>query len=134
MKKTTKNQIRPDQIKGIVNTYFGFDIAASTRLRPYVDARFMYAALCRKYTNCSLSEIGKHVGRDHSTVLYGTTQCHTIAQYNSIFKEKFEILDNLVREFKEQPKKKHLTRPKKLHPGLLRYAKQPLRQILNKRR
>jgi len=130
-----KNTIEPYQIKRIVETYFGFSVSQNTRLRPIAEARFIYSALCRKYTRASFNEIGQLVGRDHSSILYGASQTITLCQYDEKFRIKFENIDKLVKELKDNPYKKTIiNQPKKIHPYLLRYAQKPLRQILNKRR
>jgi len=59
-----------ESIKDYVNNLYNLDIEKDTRKREYVDARAFYYKLCRDLTKCSLTHIGKSVGRDHCGVLH----------------------------------------------------------------
>lgn len=49
----------------------GCNINNPRRKREYVYARALYYRLSKEFTTCSLSDIGKSVGKDHATVLHG---------------------------------------------------------------
>jgi hypothetical protein len=60
-----------EKIIEYTNEVFKIDIRNQTRKRNYVEARAFYYELARKITNYTLADIGKPLGKDHSTVLYG---------------------------------------------------------------
>lgn len=48
------------------------ELRSHSRFRHLAEARMVYYLLARRYSGCSLPQIGKHCGhRDHSTVLHG---------------------------------------------------------------
>ena len=60
-----------EKIIEYTNEVFKIDIRNQTRKRNYVEARAFYYELARKITNYTLKDIGKPLGKDHATVLYG---------------------------------------------------------------
>jgi|TARA_R110000823_G_scaffold296835_1_gene416841 hypothetical protein len=59
------------EIKKLTSLESGIDIGIKSRARQVVYARAIYYKLCREFTMQSLSAIGREVGKDHATVLYG---------------------------------------------------------------
>ena len=58
---------------------YGADFTVNNRKRENVYAKAAFYNVCKKNTKATLEAIGKMVGRDHATVLYG---------YNKTIKEK----------------------------------------------
>ena len=58
-------------IKDLVNESLSIDISDNNKQRKYSDGRALYYVLCREFTHSTLNDIGKEVGRDHSTVVHG---------------------------------------------------------------
>ena len=59
------------EIKKLTILELGVDINIKSRAREVVFARAVYYKLCREFTKQPLSAIGREVGKDHATVLYG---------------------------------------------------------------
>jgi len=59
------------EIKKLTSLESGIDIGIKSRAREVVYARAIYYKLCRQFTKQPLSAIGREVGKDHATVLYG---------------------------------------------------------------
>jgi chromosomal replication initiator protein len=82
-----KKQISIQSIQEIVCNYFNMEqssIQQNSRKREIVQARQITMYLSKKYTDCSLSHIGKVVGKkDHATVLHA---CKTIKDQIEISK------------------------------------------------
>jgi len=70
-----ENTISHEQIMDIVSTVTGIsvdEIKGNKKNNPYVHARFAFAALCVKYRfNECISEVGRFLNRDHSTIIAG---------------------------------------------------------------
>lgn len=70
-----ENTISHEQIMDIVSTVTGIsadEIKGNNKTNPYVHARFAFAALCVKYRfNECVSEVGRFIQRDHSTIISG---------------------------------------------------------------
>lgn len=83
-------------IKKIVDEYYEINIATDTRKREYVEARFLYFKILKELTNMSLEAIGKQVGRDHSSVLYGIEQFNTWTKTYSRLKTDYKAIMNKI--------------------------------------
>jgi len=70
-----ENTISHEQIMDIVSTVTGIsvdEIKGNKKNNPYVHARFAFAALCVKYRfNECISDVGRFIQRDHSTIISG---------------------------------------------------------------
>jgi hypothetical protein len=60
-----------ETIEKLVTSSTKIDINTKRRQREIVEARALYYKLCKEYTFSTLSQIGKSVGKDHTTVLWG---------------------------------------------------------------
>lgn len=70
-----------------VNEFFNIDIRKQTRKREYVYARFVFYKLAKELNPfCSSVMIGRFLGKDHATVLYGNKQLENIIEYNQDLK------------------------------------------------
>jgi len=65
-------------IKKDVEALFELDLTLSCRKTPTVHARYIYYRLCKDFTYSSLEQIGKEVGKDHSSVVHGLKQFELI--------------------------------------------------------
>lgn len=80
-----------EEIRKYVESRTGLDISSKTRKRPYVDARALYFALCRKHTNASFDEIGVLVNRDHSTVVHSVLHCFdSVYKFNRLIRNIYD--------------------------------------------
>jgi chromosomal replication initiator protein len=74
MLKTKTINIKVDDIKTAVSSYFGLkiaDLSSKKRSRSYSFPRHIAMYLCRKHTTCSYPDIGDQFGgRDHSSVIH----------------------------------------------------------------
>ena len=76
------NQINETVRQHIFNE-LGLDVKETTRERNLVEARSLYYVILYELTpRQSLSKIGKSVGRNHATVIYGMSQYETFCFYN----------------------------------------------------
>src|SRR6056300_1041466 len=123
------------QIQRKVENHFGFFINVKSRKRHLVDARKMYFALCREFTKKSLTEIGRSLEMDHSSVLHNSKSCKDLIKTDIEFAKHYITLFNQVSLLKSNDWKIPKARvPKHIHPGYLRYAdKKSIRKIFNKR-
>ena len=73
--------------------YSGKDLKTPSHGREVTDLRWVYFKLCRKYLKrASLTEIGKPVNRDHSTVIHGLTQFDLLKDMK-FFENNIKIFD-----------------------------------------
>ena len=68
-------------------------IASKKRNKEIVNARIVYSYLAKKYTDKSLSAIGKKINRDHSTVL------HQIREAEKFLEQPNDYLSRLINKF-----------------------------------
>ena len=59
-----------DRIHKYVDNALELKIDTPTRKRDYVEGRFLFFAIAREITGYSLDRIGKHLNKDHSSVLH----------------------------------------------------------------
>ena len=108
MKLTTK--IIADKVNEISNC----DIREDSRLRINVRSRFIYAKLCNELLFDTITNIGKEIGKDHSTVLYYLKQAYNDhifvgdLEYNydliktSLFGDDIDVTDKHLKEVREE--------------------------------
>jgi len=65
-----------------------------TRLREYVYARQLYAYFCRIYTNESLTNIGKFINKDHTTIIHSSNQIENFKAFDKEIKNHVRKLNN----------------------------------------
>jgi|DEB0MinimDraft_10_1074344.scaffolds.fasta_scaffold00389_11 hypothetical protein len=130
-------------VKQIIETAHNVDLSDKSRRRHIVYLRFIYFKICREmFPGASLDSIGKSVNRNHATVIHALRNFDYVciadedfvANYNKT-KKMIEDEKNKLQIILENSKKVYgILNVKKIHPHLLRYAKKPLRKILNKGR
>ena len=70
------------------------DIRSKSRKAPIASARHLICYLTHKYTDTSLSQIGRNLGgRDHSTVLHSCTSLEKQMATNKVFRAEIEALE-----------------------------------------
>lgn len=74
-----------------VNEFLNIDIRKQTRKREYVYGRFLFYKLAKELNPfCSSVVIGRFLGKDHATVLYGNNQLKNIIK----FKQDYELINS----------------------------------------
>lgn len=71
------------------------ELRAKFRARELVDARAIYAYICKKYTDEKVMAIGKFISKNHATIIYHSNRFEFLMKYNKELKTDFEnILDS----------------------------------------
>lgn len=83
-------------IKEIINKYFELDISKKTRQREYIEARFIYFTLVKKYTGLSLAAIAETTNQNHATVLHGIRTLRNLMRQDKRLTFNYKLLDNKV--------------------------------------
>ena len=68
-------------------------ITARTRQRDAVKARNIVMYLVKKFTDSSLSEIGKHVHRDHATVAHSLNMMEDQLSYDAVLRQEVAMIE-----------------------------------------
>jgi len=93
-------EITPTLIINVVAEHFGVkpeDITSKRRNSEFVQPRQVVMYLCSKYTNNSLANIGKILGKkDHTTVIHGIKKVTAELEINEEFKNKVEIITKKI--------------------------------------
>ncbi|MDR0995243.1 MAG: chromosomal replication initiator protein DnaA, partial [Tannerella sp.] len=96
-----KKQLSVQSIQETVCNYFNLavaDIQANSRKREIVQARQITMYLSRKYTDCSLSHIGKIVGKkDHATVIHACDTIKDQMETSRSFRASVEEIEILLK-------------------------------------
>jgi chromosomal replication initiation ATPase DnaA len=86
-------------------TLFGVpvkDLVSPKRSKPIVEARFaLYAAL--RMRGWSYTRIGRFLGRDHATVMYGVQRAEYIMERHPLYEEKVEKISMWQPEIMKVP-------------------------------
>ena len=93
-----------EQIKKLVIENTGIDIDNPVRKRAFVEARAIYYKLLREYTSLSLSEIGKYVKKDHTTVIHGIKNLNDWCDVDIGLKNKYLNIRSALDVIKENVK------------------------------
>lgn len=93
-------EITPSLIINVVAEHFGVkpeDIVSKRRNSEFVQPRQVVMYLCNKYTDNSLANIGKILGKkDHTTVIHGIKKVTAELEINEEFKNKVEIITKKI--------------------------------------
>lgn len=82
-----------ESVKLFVNEFFNLDISSKSRLRKNVYARTIYYKLCIDiFKKVTYTELGKHVNRDHATVIYSLKEFESILKYDTLFQEMYNTI------------------------------------------
>lgn len=79
-----------DELIDIIKNEFGADIRKKTRRQAYVDGRFAFVKILtdRGY---GLSDLGKAIGKHHSTIIHHRNTANDLLQTNEVFATKYKI-------------------------------------------
>lgn len=96
-----KAKITIQMIQDVVCKYFNLELAqiqTTSRKREIVQARQITMYLSKKYTNYSLSHIGKVVGKkDHATVLHACKTIKDQIEINKSFRSSVEEIEGMLK-------------------------------------
>lgn len=99
--RVSQKQISVQMIQDVVCKYFNLEqsmLQTKSRKREIVQARQITMYLSKKYTDCSLSLIGKIVGkRDHATVLHACKTIKDQIDINKSFRSSIEDIETHLR-------------------------------------
>ena len=84
-----------------VSDFLGFDLTQKCRKRYIVEGRMMYAKLMKRYTNVSLSDIGRSIGKDHATIIHYINNFGHLKKTDQQFACKFDMMADTYEEFRE---------------------------------
>ena len=91
--------ITPESIIQIVcSTYdVSLEEMKSSKRNAYINVpRQVVMYLCREYTDISLSDLGKLLNRDHTTIMYGEENIKKNLDKNAELKEKVDLIKKLI--------------------------------------
>lgn len=74
----------------------GVEFKNKLRYREMTDARKLFYYLCRKYTIMSFAQIGREVGKDHSTVVYGIRVAKNLLDVDESFNQKYQNAKEII--------------------------------------
>jgi hypothetical protein len=103
-----------EQLKHLVEDFYGIDIELKIRTTVYVQARSIYYYLCREFTSVSVVKIGQSIGKNHATVLHALKELPYIKKFDSNFKKNFYELYEIAKNLNEE-KPKELTIEELVH-------------------
>ena len=87
-----------ERVRQQIINELGIDVAETTRQRKYVEGRCLYYVILYELTpSQSLAKIGRSVGKDHATVIYGIAQFNSFCFYN---KELVVLKDRIINLYK----------------------------------
>jgi hypothetical protein len=92
-----------DAIKIIVEGELDINIFGDSRKRNLVDARIIYAKIARE-SNHSYKSIGKHIGKDHATIIHYMKNFDWLFSSNTEFRETYIYLKEKFMEMKPKLK------------------------------
>ncbi|MDR2118104.1 MAG: chromosomal replication initiator protein DnaA [Tannerellaceae bacterium] len=99
--RVEKKPVSIQTIQEVVCSYFNLEplaLQASTRKREIVQARQIAMYLSRKYTDCSLSHIGKVIGKkDHATVLHSIMSVKNQIETNKLYRTNVEEMESKLK-------------------------------------
>jgi len=72
------------------------EIQSQSRKQEFVFARHMFCYLCRKHLCISLTEIGRILTRDHSTIINAVSKASDLIEFDRITKQRYEFTMELL--------------------------------------
>lgn len=79
-------------VKDVLGVEFS-DVMGRNRHRDLTDARMMMYLLLREY-GLSYPRIGKIMGKNHTTILWGVRTAQSLLYYNAPFRENYQAFKN----------------------------------------
>ena len=83
------------EIKHLVEKELQLNLDNKTRKREYVFARAVYYRLCKEFTKCSLTAIGKEVNKDHATVIHGLKIFKSFQSFPNMYQPELRAYNNI---------------------------------------
>ncbi len=71
-------------------------IQSQNRKQDFVFARHMFCYICRKHLCLSLTDIGRILMRDHSTIINAVSKASDLIEFDRITKERHELTMELL--------------------------------------
>lgn len=91
-----------ERLRGIVEKHAGVSMLGGGRKQANVDARRVFCMIMRE-TGFSLKDIGRYIGRDHSTVLYNISTGADDVDYFPQFRDMYNrIKEEFLSEYKQE--------------------------------
>ncbi len=103
--KAHNKRVTLSEIGQGVAQHFGVtprDLLSSCRRREYVRPRQVAFFVSRQLTNRSFPEIGRHYGKDHTTVMHGCDQVRRRCATDPTFKAEVETIQRSIRDWEDQ--------------------------------
>lgn len=96
----SNNEIAAVVFNEVKNEYgvTAFQLYSSSRHQAIREARQVFSHLMRKHTDMTLSEIGKLVNRDHSTVIHACRTVESDIDGNVRYKKRYERINDKITE------------------------------------
>ena len=87
-----------EQIKDIIESHFEIDLNIKNRQYDVIKVRFFYYHCCYTYANEFLTydKVGKSIGFNHATVIYGLKEFKNIYNSDQNFKRQCMIVENIL--------------------------------------
>lgn len=95
----TRNYVTKGQVISVVESVTGHtveEMKTASRKQPLVFSRYMMMRMLRSRTSMSLNQVGKMLGRDHSTVLYGIEVSDNLLKFDPQFKRIYKKIESLL--------------------------------------
>ena len=92
---------RTNYITDIVLAFYNVrlkDLKSNSRKPVYVRARHILLYLLRSYTTASLKELGRHINRDHTTVIYALNKTLNLTDTESIYVDQIAYFEQRIEE------------------------------------
>ncbi len=92
-------EVTPNVIINIVSEHFGVkpeDITSKKRNSEFVQPRQVTMYLCRELTDISLNNLGKLLGKDHSTIMHGIKKVTADLENNEELRNKLDIIKKKI--------------------------------------
>lgn len=102
------------RIKELVEDYFNVDLSEKVRNRELVHIRFLYYNLAYHHAEdgMSLAAVGKTIGFDHATVLYGLRQYKNLYEFDKPFRR---TVNPFLNEIEEELNENNVESKKTIH-------------------
>ncbi len=100
---STEWSITPKQIETLVCKYYKIDpnmLRSRSRKKIFAHPRSIHVYLCRRHTNETLENIGKTIGRSHSSVLYASEVIARKMETDSSVRHEVDFLSKKLAEMK----------------------------------
>ena len=98
----------------------------NSRKRHVVDARRIYCDLAKEFGYYTFDDIGKHINKNHATVIHLTKTSKDLIKFDKEYKKKYDFI---FEQIEKLPVKIHLESAYKYHLQKVRFYKQKLNEL-----